>query len=159
MANHRKPTALKQLAGTYRKHRGNPKEPEPAKGVPLPPEHLSERARTAFKAFAGIMHDAGYLTVADGIVVEQLAQTYADWRDCVAFCREHGTTYVTVKMASDGTEHKEYKQYPQVTQRSAAAKQLRMLLKDCGLTPSDRSKVSMVEDHEESPWAQFMDTQ
>jgi len=96
------------------------------------------------------------LTLPDVAVLEQLAQAYADWRDAVEFLDKSGTTYTITRSAPDGTTHDEFKQYPQVGQRNDADKRLRAYLKDCGLTPSDRARVSVVEKKDDSPWAEFV---
>ena len=145
MANPRKPTALKEQAGTLRPCRENPKEPKPDLGVPVAPDHLSERAARVYPLVAEMLFNMGVLCPADAFAVEGLCQSYADWRDAVEFLDEHGTTFITIKVAPDGTEFKDYKAFPQVSQRNDADKRMRSWLQSCGLTPADRQRISRLD--------------
>ena len=153
MPTPRVPTAVKALKGTLQPCRVNKNEPEPKIGRPPMPRGLSERAKAAWKDYAADMELMGVLTMADGKILHQLAQAFADWQEAVEFLDKNGTTYIVTKSAPDGTTFEDFKQYPQVMHRNDADKRLRMLEKDCGLTPSDRSKVSATEQKEESAWA------
>jgi len=153
MPNPRVPTAVKALKGTLQPCRVNKNEPEPKLGRPPMPRGLSERAKAAWKDYAADMELMGVLTMADGKILHQLAQAFADWQEAVEFLDKNGTTYIVTKSAPDGSTFEDVKQYPQVMHRNDADKRLRMLEKDCGLTPSDRSKVSATEQKEESVWA------
>jgi P27 family predicted phage terminase small subunit len=78
VARPRKPTQKKLLKGTAQACRLNPDEPDPERGTPDPPEHLSERARKAWPGVAKLLAGMGVLTVADGMVLEGLCETYAE---------------------------------------------------------------------------------
>ena len=156
MGKARTPTALKLLKGTARKCRLNKNEPKPEVGMPEPPDHLSERAARVYREFTKLLLGTGVLTVADGFALEALAQAYCDHREATEFLDKMGTTvYVVTRSSPDGTTHDEFKQYPQVTQRSDADKRLRGWLQSFGLTPSDRSKVTAIEKKEANPWDEF----
>jgi P27 family predicted phage terminase small subunit len=60
-----KPTEMKRLAGTLRKHRQNLDEPQPEAGTPEPPEDLDTRALGAWNYFAPILAGCRVLTLAD----------------------------------------------------------------------------------------------
>lgn len=156
MANPRVPTEIKRQMGTLQPCRMNPDEPEPDKGRPKMPRNLSPRAKEAWEDYATDMERMGILTVADGKILHQLAQAFADWQEAVEFLDKNGTTYIVTKSAPDGTTFEDFKQFPQVSQRNDADKRLRMLEKDCGLTPSDRSKVSATNKQPENPWGDLV---
>lgn len=156
MPRPRTPTAQKELKGTAQKCRINQKEPQVKQGIPIAPEHLSERAKSVFKKVSEWIYGMGYLTVPDGMALEALCQTYCDWREAVEFLDKNGSVYIVERCSPDGVTHEEFKPYPQVAQRNDANRQLRGWLASCGLTPADRSRVQAIEQKEESPWAEFV---
>lgn len=78
MARPRTPTKLKLVKGTAQACRTNPGEPKPAKGIPAPPEHLSDRARRFWPGIAKMLLDMGVLTKADGLALYGLCETYGE---------------------------------------------------------------------------------
>jgi P27 family predicted phage terminase small subunit len=60
-----KPTELKRLAGTLRKHRANGDEPKPEIGIPEPPADLGERALAEWNYHAPILASLGVLAYVD----------------------------------------------------------------------------------------------
>ncbi len=141
----RKPTALKRQAGTLQRCRTNQNEPEPPLAMPLPPAHLSDRARCVFEGVSQLLYDMGVLSVADCFAVEGLSQAYCDWRNAVEFLDSNGSNYVVIHHAPDGTSREELKPYPQVAMASNADKRMRAWLQSCGLTPADRQKISRLD--------------
>ena len=63
----RKPTQLKVIQGTFRKHRApkNEPKPPPVDRVPAPPRHLSLEAKKLWKKLAKKLKEQGLLTVLD----------------------------------------------------------------------------------------------
>ena len=141
----RKPTALKRQAGTLQRCRTNPNEPEPALAMPLPPDHLSDRARLRFEQVSEVLYDMGVLTLADRSAVEGLSQAYCDWRDAIEFLDRNGRNYVVISRAPDGTTREKLKPYPEAAMASNADKRLRAWMQSCGLTPADRQKISRLD--------------
>src|SRR5919107_1437982 len=84
MGNPRKPTALKELQGTFRPDRANPAEPRPDRSVPFPPERLSDQAKAAWRELAEIADGLGVLTEGDPVALEAMAGALADLRDARA---------------------------------------------------------------------------
>lgn len=154
----RKPTALKEQAGTLRPCRVNFDEPTPERGIPATPDHLSERAKRVYPQVAKVLFEMGVLSSADGFAVEGLCQAYCDWREAVEFLDEMGSTVYTVeRVTPDGSTFEDFKSYPQVAQRNDADKRMRAWLQSCGLTPADRAKVSALDQKEEDPWDGLME--
>src|SRR5262245_27575773 len=57
--------------------------PEPAKGIPQIPDHLSESAKKAWTLMAEKLHEMGVMTFTDAWGLEQLSENYAEilaWR-------------------------------------------------------------------------------
>ena len=114
----RKPTALKMLHGTNRADRANPAEPQPAVGAKSPPWlPKNGAARSAWNRLAPILSDLRVLTVADaealGLACEALAEYLAARRDPNGWRRA-----------------------------DSAWKRYLAALRDFGLTPASRPKVS-----------------
>src|SRR5689334_11252633 len=82
-----KPTHLHVVNGNPGRRPRGIGEPQPPKGIPSPPEHLSDRAKTAWGALSVKLNDMGVLTYADAWALEQLAENYAEiieWRQIIA---------------------------------------------------------------------------
>ncbi len=60
-----KPTQMKKLAGTLRKHRQNHDEPQHQAGTPEPPAELDARALETWNYYAPILSGCRVLTMAD----------------------------------------------------------------------------------------------
>src|SRR5215213_8436569 len=80
MARPRKPTALKALQGTLRKHRENGAEPTPERSALPAPSHLSEPTQAAWRELVDIADGMGVLTDGDPIALEGMAGALADLR-------------------------------------------------------------------------------
>jgi P27 family predicted phage terminase small subunit len=78
MARPRTPTKLKLVKGTAQPCRTNSGEPKLPKGIPPPPEHLSDRARRHWPGIAKMLLGMGVLTKADGLALYGLCETYGE---------------------------------------------------------------------------------
>lgn len=152
MGRPRTPTALKLVKGTAQACRINPGEPEPDRGIPDPPEHLSERALAAWPGIAGLLDGMGVLTRADGLVLEALCETYAELQAAREALRARGgeTTYESINVKTGSSM---WKTYPEVGQIKDLDRRFAMWLAKVGLTPADRSRVSAVGgERNADPW-------
>ena len=86
----RKPTHLKKLQGTFRKHRTK-NEPLVSDPLPAPPANFSEGELIAWKDITGTA-PAGVLTSADAISVELASRLLAE-------CRSNPAMFGARKMA------------------------------------------------------------
>jgi P27 family predicted phage terminase small subunit len=107
MGRPRKPTAQKVMKGTAQACRLNPGEPEPERGIPDPPEHLSERARSAWPGVAQLLDGMGVLTIADSLVLEGLCETYAELVEArLALRARRAMSYCTEPSAEESVDEK-----------------------------------------------------
>jgi phage terminase small subunit len=128
----RKPTALKMLHGTDRADRANPAEPQPAVGAE-PPPWLPKRgvARAAWNRLAPILSHLRVLTVADAEALALACDALAE--------------YLAARDDPDGWRHAD-----------SAWKRYLYALRDFGLTPASRPKVSAMPERAVDPlekWA------
>ena len=128
MARPIKPTALKVLKGTARPHRLNPREPKATPYDPLDcPDHLDETTRRWWLYLAEHVAYLRVTTRADIPAFEQIVGMLVD----VEKLKKQGVSTVkTRKLILDA-------------------------LGKFGMTPSDRSKVSALEEPEESALDEF----
>lgn len=140
-----KPTKLKLLAGNPGKRPLNDREPEPERGIPKCPKHITGRSREAWKHLAPLLDRMGVLTQADGTALELVCDAYADYRDAKEVLRVAGPTYTTTTQQGDTM----YRPRPEVAMRDGAWKRVLDVLRDFGCTPSSRSKVSVEQDRED----------
>ena len=133
----RKPTALKIVTGTFRHDRSNAHEPQPKRKRPAMPPDLSAGAKKAWRHFAKLLNDLGVLTAAD----LETART--------ALAARPGLTYENVT-AAGGVTHRAY---PEVALVRDAERRVHRWLAAFGMTPADRTRVSVVENKNEDPAA------
>ncbi len=133
-----KPTALKLLDGT-RKDRINANEPKLPPGIPECPAHLNDIGRAKWFELVGQLDGTGVLTMADATGLEMLCSIYCEMRAATAVIMKIKKKPDIITHCSNGTPMKS--QYLKVAQESRAA--LLTLLREFGLTPASRSKLSM----------------
>lgn len=153
------PADEKDRRGTLRPSREKGLTLQPLTEVPTPPAFLSDRAAKAFHVFASILVDSGRLAQSDTWAVLGLAQAYTDWRDACDLVSELGPAYPVERKSPDGTPRTEWKANPAVSIRNEADKRCRNWMKDCGLTPSDRHRVTALQPAEDpgDPWAELLE--
>lgn len=155
MSKGRKATAphLKAIQGTNRPSRENKEAPEPPREVPEMPQGLTTRAKKYWGDLVGLLDEMGVITLADQSVLELLCETYSEWKhlnSTIKTTYKGKTSYLTV--SKDGAEM--YRAYPEVAQRSDAARRFQSLLSEFGLTPAARGKVKAIGKEKQSdPWA------
>jgi len=148
----RKPSALKVLQGTQRKDRVNKNEPKPPAIKTPVPDYLSEIGKQAYAEFMEILHQMQIFTVADAPNLQQLVETWAEWRELNELVKKNGFTITQITAAGEPM----VRPNPEVMMRSDASKRLRNLLTDFGMTPASRSKVSAQEVEQADPLEEFM---
>ncbi len=142
MPAHRKPSALKLLQGTARLDRENPLEPTPDRGVPVAPAHLSATGKKAHAAIAQLLDAMNVVTVADAPILELIASTYSDLRFAEKALHARGSMTYEATSRDSGLIVRVWPEFGIV---SDLRKQLLALLVKCGLTPADRSRVSVID--------------
>lgn len=133
-----KPTHLHLINGNPGKRTRNRTEPQPPRGIPNPPEHISDRAKLAWGAMAVKLDEMGVLTYADAWALEQLAENYAEileWRKII-----ENTGRMTIITTTKGDERDVVN--PACIALSDTEKRFRAMMAEFGLTPSSRSRVN-----------------
>lgn len=144
-----KPTALKVLQGNPGK-RALPKgEPRPAAGkVPAAPRWLGEEARREWRRVARTLHGAGLLTEADHDALALYCETFASWRRAEGFVRKNGEV---IRTAAGNVI-----QNPYLSIANRAKKDALVLLREFGMTPAARSRISIEGGDDEPSLAELL---
>jgi P27 family predicted phage terminase small subunit len=150
MARPRKPTALHLVQGTARPDRINSREPKPRRKRPRCPSHLTDGAKLQWRHFAQLLDAMGVLTEADGPALAALAETADDLIVARrALAARDGLTYEA--------ENGMVRVWPEVRLVNDATKRLASWLARFGMTPADRSKVSVAgKTADEDPASRFL---
>ncbi len=149
-----KPAALKKVLGNPGKRRSSPatEPPKPAgivKASPAPPDHLSDRARSAWRLVGPMLVRNGVLADGDEVALEMLCEAYADYLDARVELEAFGSNYYETKNQAGGVMHRAH---PAVAVMRDADRRIRAWLSEFGLTPSARSRVhGEVGDENEDP--------
>lgn len=151
-----KPTAIKQLQGTYRADRAPDNEPAPEQGVPQPPRWLSRKAKVAWRELAAELDAMQVLTLADRAAMVMLCDAYADYRELRELVQEHGRGYSFYNAQGS----KVFRARPEVAMANERWSQIHKMLKEFGLTPSARTRVEAIGGgKEEDPYQAYLDGQ
>ena len=137
-----KPTEIHRMNGFPGKRKLNRHEPKPRRCIPLPPAHLSDPVKKAWKKLSNKLDKMGGLTEADAWALEELAETYVEARDLRQRIAQEGRT---VKITTTTGDERQVTN-PLIHQLSDASKRFRALLVEFGLTPSARARVNVTEE-------------
>jgi P27 family predicted phage terminase small subunit len=131
----RKPTQIKAMQGTLHKYRMNPAEPTPAVEVPpMPKEFRGREAGREYRRVTGVLK--GMRTVARGDR-GIIAVWCIGWENLMASYSECARSGLVIKGTKNGVQLS-----PFLMSISMAAKQLRTIAPELGLTPASRSRVT-----------------
>lgn len=148
--HNRKPTRLKELAGTLRPDRANPDEPTPEILVKAPPcpTHIVGDARKEWRKRSRILVEMGVLSRADLVALEVYCTIYARWLAAQARLDQYGMVIGhQPKLDSDGNVVQEawFEPSPFLRIVDESVKQMRVYLSEFGMTPSSRGRVKAVK--------------
>lgn len=141
----RKPTETKELEGTARKDRSNPREPRPTLlgSTDAPPPWLKGKAsRIGWKEALPVLTGMRVATIADRVAVSLLCEAFGRWIDAKEALDKRGSTTYETETEAGSVMHREY---PEVGQVERAWKQVLEAAKEFGMTPASRSKVNAVQ--------------
>lgn len=129
------PTATLRLRGSWRA-KLRPREPvlPPTRSLKAP-EWLPPVGRRLFRELSLLLVSTGVATQGDKLALSLLCKAFADFRDADATCRSEGTITTTGLGAK--------KLHPAVHLRNQAFDQLLKGLALFGLTPADRSRITV----------------
>lgn len=150
-----KPTQLKLLSGTARKHRINESEPKPALSQPDPPEHLTEAGRREWDRVIGELVDLGVMSRLDRAPLAAYCQAYGRWvaaETALARMAERDavTEGLVIRTKSGNAIHN-----PLVGAANKAMADMVRYAAEFGLTPSSRTHVVASGRDEDNPFSIF----
>ena len=153
MPTPRLPTEIKRMKGTLEPSRTNPAEPKPPRGIPEAPTDLSDAAKNEWQRIALILDGMGILTTADQFAMAQLAEAIATYKTAQATIRRRGGNLTYEAEARDGKIL--VRTYPEVSIMNEADKRIGYWLTRFGMTPADRSRVSVLGDTPQEDYSLF----
>ena len=132
-----KPTAVKVLQGNPGKRPLPKGEPRPATAdrVPTAPRWLSEEGRAEWKRLAPRLHAVGLLTEVDGTALGLLCEAFAQYVTAKTIVDREGMLLVSDK----GNAY----QHPAAGLMTQARGELLKWVREFGMTPSARSRISV----------------
>lgn len=143
MAPKKKPSELKKAEGTYRKDKdGSSAPPNNEYGLPQAPSWLSKRAKSAYRDLANDLHKMGVVTKEDKHQLSIICQEYAQYVQMQEMLEREGFTYWTYTTDGNAIQKKHY----EADMAQQKAKFVNDQLSKFGLDPSNRHKVSRIDD-------------
>lgn len=137
------PTNVKILQGNRGKRDLSKKtEPEPEAGEPDKPEYLTGFASEEWDRLVKITMDIGVLTKADGDMLELYCMEKSNYLQAKKDLEENGELYK--RNSSDEI----YGAHPATLIMDKAAKNMRQILAEFGLSPSARTRVHVKKKEE-----------
>jgi len=135
----RQPTALKILKGETRTERLNKNEPKPQPIAPDPPDFLEGLALETWQDVAPKLERLGILTELDGFA---LAAMCLEWSEYIKL-RTSGEE--SIQVFANGTRNLS----PEISAAHKCLKEARAFFGEFGLTPSSRSRLSIMPDNDD----------
>lgn len=148
MANPRKPTQLKVIAGTVQKCRLIPNEAQGRGGMPEAPAWLSSRAAEIFYDTCASMDGMRTLSAEWCDVIAHYASAVEEVEVTTGIIEDLGRVYTTTTVSGDTM----FRPRPEVAMRSDAMKRAQALRSEIGLGPASKSKVSAKPDADANPF-------
>ncbi|MGD9935306.1 MAG: phage terminase small subunit P27 family [Dehalococcoidia bacterium] len=136
------PTALKLVRGNPGRRPLNQDEPTPRVRVPAAPRHLSDEAKREWHRVGRQLADAGLVTALDRAALAAYCQAWGRWVEAEELLKRHGM------LVKSPNGYPMMSPYLNVANR--AMEQMRLLLTEFGMSPSSRSRVSVVKAEAES---------
>lgn len=143
-----KPTEMKKLEGNPGKRGLNKKEPKPAAGAPVAPNHLTGAARTEWKRLTVELGEMKLLSKVDRA---ELSLCCSAWAMYVKACNKIVKEGEVITSDKGGLY-----QNPWVAIRNRSMEQVHKFYAEFGLTPSSRSRVHVDTPGEEDEMAGYL---
>lgn len=152
-----KPTQLKVLSGTARKHRLNANEPHPEVARPEAPDHLTPAARLEWERVIEQTVSLGIMTELDRGALAAYCQAYGRWVTAETALTRMAEKDVVTEGLIIRTKAGNAIQNPLVGAANKAMADMVRYAAEFGLTPSARTRVAGVDpaDGDEDPFAIF----
>ncbi len=144
MPTRRLATKVKEENGSYKKdpQRKNHREPESSKSEPTMPDHLCERAKKIWKQTCDILREMGMLSKTDSHLIEHYSICYAEYLKLYDLVQSQG--HISDSGNAVG---------PASTAMTRLASEHIKLVKELGLTPASRGKLTVPEGNEKKKQA------
>lgn len=143
-----KPTRLKLLQGNPGRRPLPKNEPHPQTGIPTRPHWLLPEAKREWTRIVPELNRLGLLAKIDRALISMWCQCWALCVDAVKDIRKNGTTFV-MESGYEG-------QRPSVSIMNKMIEKMIALSARFGLTPSDRSRISLPEPQKEDDFSEYM---
>ena len=144
-----KPTHLKIIEGEKNKNRINKNEPKPRPVAPNCPKHLDKVARAEWNRMAPLLEKLGILTEIDGTAFAAYCQLYSRWIAIEKELRNSKLLMLKHTIDGAGNEHIEAKANPLEVMARQTLQQIRSYCMEFGMTPSSRSRMTIVGKEED----------
>ena len=131
----KKPTALKVLEGNPGKKPLPENEPKPAPLMPNCPEWLDDEAKWFWNEYGPKLNKLGLLTEIDGPAFIMICKYWSDW---VKYSNDYDKNGVKLVYESG---HEQIR--VEVSMAKDAAKMIKSLLQEFGMTAASRSNISL----------------
>lgn len=142
------PTHINNLKGNPGKRAENKNEPKPENGIPNTPRYLKKLPKYWFETLAKELNQVGVITKIDSKALELLVEAYSEYRHHCDELEKEGYTYKT----KEGL----IKAHPAAAMKADAWKRVKAMMEQFGMSPSSRSKVSIVAKDEFDPLEEFL---
>ena len=128
----KKPTAMKVLAGTYRKDRANLDEPLAKPAIPSCPRFVVGEARKEWRRVSRLLFAMGVLSEIDRSALAAYCQAWAQWVDA-----EQKLAKTGMLVSVEGV----VRISPTWQAANQSREQMRAYLTEFGMTPASRARV------------------
>ena len=141
----KKPPGLRLLEGN-RSRTPIDTLPSPRRGLTKPPDELSDVAKAEYQRLGQELLDEGLVAVIDSTMLAVYAEAYAAWLEAVGHLNSEGAVIM-------GEKGPRPNPWSAIRNQSRAA--MKQALTELGSTPASRSKVSKLDDTNETndPWS------
>jgi len=145
-----KPTALKVLEGNRGRRPLPKKEPKPRTAlIPCPAYLRSDKiARAEWNRIVPELYKLGLLTIIDRAALELYCSQYAIYRRAIKVLKEEGLITANIRNGD--------KANPATAIAREAAKIIKAIAVEFGLTPSSRGRISLPSEGEEDPLEELL---
>lgn len=162
-----KPTVVKALQGNPGKRALNRNEPRPGAGkIPSAPRWLSDDAKRQWRPVAKALHGCGLLTDVDVLALGMLCEAFAQYLEARRLLMEPESTDEQVEPGGEDrgarmrlvvkSDKGNLYQNPAVSLMNSARVELLKWLREFGMTPSARSRISVETTGEEESLADLL---
>ena len=143
------PTAILLKKGSWR-GKVNKDEPKPKSEKPKRPEWIDKYANSAWQALVPKLVELGVVTKLDRNLLTRYCQTWSRWRQAEEHIQKHGDVITLYQEDEKGNKMVvDIKDNPKLKIAKTLSDQLLKMEVQLGLTPSARSRITVLEKPQE----------